>query len=536
MLSNIMGLPVFPTQIITTIILAVLSTFKWKRYIKDVNSDLLIKNYLPISFGISAIIFLIAFFSKIINWTAGDGAFHASVIKDILLSKSIPISLQRGDGNYAFYPKLFHFFTAFFTKLTGFEIIQTMKIIPILIIVMSSLGIYSLCRELEIEKSTSVLAFMITFAIWKHHYPLIWMGYSQLTAFLFIISAILILIKKQSRRVPILALFMLVSLFFSHQRHFLYVVPIVTWLTARYKFGMSVSKSVLAWLYSFFGIFLILWLTGNVRPVPYPVYLGWFIKNQQLQGEQIILWNVGLLGILGLLIFALQNEKRYELPALMTFSWLLMGVLIDSGIFRIESLGDNRMYAILYIPLSILSSLVLEKIISNVIQKKRFFYITTFNLFLIFAFFLTNAYINATTTLSWAMSPDDYFAMKSLSEKKGITINLDPTGQWIYPISGMAITNPRGMTHLFNESEMRTIIEDPNSFKSLDLISGLKEQYEEVYVFISSVSINRPGYWIFMERYPYLDIEGFNSQNFEITYKKIDTTIIRFKGRFGDGI
>jgi hypothetical protein len=528
MVSNFMMIPVVLSQIIASAVLLFSSKSKLRWYLKRGSLDILINNSPLIVFGTLVTIVFLSFFSKIIIWTAGDGAFHASVIKDILMRKSIPISLIRSDGNYPFYPKLFHFFTAFFTELTGVEIIQAMKIIPIIIVVMTSLGVYALCRELEIEKSTSVLAFIITFAIWKHHYPLVWMGYPQLTAFLFIISAILVLIKEQSKRIPILTFFIFISLFFSHQRHFLYIVPIATWLIARYKFRLSVLNSLILWLYSFFGIFLTLWLSGNVRPIPYPVYLGWLLNSPQLQLEQIILWNVGLFGILGLLIFLTKNEKIYELPAVMLISWLLMGMLIDSGIYRIQTLGDNRMYAILYIPFSIFSAVALEKIISNVRQKKRFFYITSFNIFLIFAFILTNAYINTTTTLSWAMSYDDYFAMKSLSEKKGITINLDPTGQWIYPLSGMPLTNPRGMAHLLNENEIKTIIGDPNSVKSLNLINSLKEQFGDVYMFVSSVSINRPGYWIFMERYPEVDINKFKLTNYELVFADNAARIYKF--------
>jgi hypothetical protein len=531
MVADITGGYVFVFQSITSGILVIVSLSSLKRFLKQTKIGHLKENLPVVIFGILASITLLLFFSKIIIWTAGDGAFHASIIRDIAQGRFVPISIDKGAG-YAFYPKLFHFYSVFFVSLTGLDIISVMKIIPIIIVTMTSFGVYSLSKEIGLEEMAPALAFMITFAIWKHHYPLMWMGYPQLTAFLFILSVTLSLLVEQKKNIPLLSLFLTVALFFSHQRHFLYVIPVAVWLIVRHRYKLSLKLTFLSYLYTFVGIFFMLWALGNTGIARLPVYVGWLITTPQLQKDQAVLWNVGLLAVFGLVIFALQKDKKFELPAVMLFSWFFMGMLIDSAVFRVQNIGDNRMYAILYIPVSIFSALTIEKAASIIGQKKKFFYIASLNIFLIFSLLLTNAFINTTTTLSWGMSSEDYHAMKSLTGKAGIAINLDPTGQWIYPISGMETINPKPYPmqryQLLNESEIETILQDPDSDGSVKLLNKLKDEYGDVYLFISSITVKRPGYWIFMERYPKVDIGSFTSRNYEVVYENDGATIVRY--------
>jgi hypothetical protein len=146
---------------------------------------------------------------------------------------------------------------------------------------------------------------------------------------------------------------------------------------------------------------------------------------------------------------------------------------------------------------------------------------------LVFGLLLNNAFVNTSTRIDWALSSADYDALIFLNEKNGIVVNVDNTGAWAYPISGLNVTNPRVGLQLIERSEL---IQNPNSEVSLEMLDELKKKNQEVFIFISSVSVNRPGYWIFMERYPVVDVKNFEYPNYELVYERENAFVFRFRG------
>jgi hypothetical protein len=465
-------------------------------------------------FGSLVTLVLVYYFSQIIIWTAGDGTFHSSVIRLIVEGEKVPVRLIPG-GDYTHYPKGFHFYVAFYLKFLKFDIIQAMKILPILVVVMVYFGIYALIQELNFPRNLAVFAFMTSFAFWKHFYPLIWMGYPQLTADFFIVTLILSMFLESQNGYPKLSIFILTILYFIHPRHFLYSVPVLIWILISKFHGLSFRSFFLSFFTSFGMLSLLLIVFGKIGSPHYPAYITKLATGVESLTGFMFIWNIGLLAIVGI-YFSLQRRSPGDWLLLMIFfSWLFMAFLIDSSIFRID-IPDKRSYSKLFIPLSFFTASFLYRLTIPLKDKIKV-YLVAVNTFLIFFLLITSAFINA-PILGWVMTESDYIAMRSLEGKTGITINADPTGRWIYPITGLKVTNLRGIT-LLNDSELKQIINSPNSEETFRIMDGLKKRYGRVYIFISQRTLEKPGYFMFDLSYPKIHVEEFlKSQRYEVAY------------------
>jgi len=530
MLASIFGVSIFNFQFLIAGVLLLKIFLIIKKHGFQINASFIKEDWVILVIGVTTTFAFILFFSNIIIYTwAGDGAFHSSVIRSILEGEKIPIKFIPSGGDYSNYPKLFHFYSYFFVKMLGEDIVVVIKLIPIIIVQLTSLGIYALTREIGLNKTISSLAFVTSFAVWKHNYPLIWMGYPQLTAYLIILAIIVALLLDKPDKIPYTGIFLIFTLYFIHQRHFLYVIPIVVWVVTREYLNFSKIKASLLSLSSIMLSVIAIWLLKQKITIKFPLYLTWIINTPTLRAQQAYLWNIGLLGIIGFFVFSFKSKKIYELPTIMLFSWFLIGALLDSCILCLQTLGDNRMYSILYIPLAIFSALLIEGIINQIKLKKTFYYVYSINAFLIFSLLLSTTFINTTTRLSWAMDADDYQLMTSLKGKRGITVNLDPTGKWIYPITGMEVTNPIGRPHILNNSQIETIIKNPTSQETIRIFDSLQKEYGNVYVFISTISVKRPGYWLFTEGYPKIKIDAFTSDIYETVNNGGESILLKYR-------
>jgi hypothetical protein len=519
MIGNVIEIDFFILPVVSTLLIILLFV---NNYIKKASNNLhetlgnIKENHAIYIFGVLATLVLVYLFSQIVMWTAGDGTFHSSVIRLIVEGEKTPVKLFPPGGNYENYPKGFHFYSAFFVKLFRFNVVQTMKTIPILITVITSLGIFSLTRELNFPEPLPALAFMVSFAFWKHFYPLVWMGYAQLTADFFLVALILIVFLELKMESLKLSFFIFSILYLIHPRHFLYSIPVLIWLLVNRYHRASFRNTFLTFLSSFGLLFLILFVLGKIGTPQYPEYITKLITGVESLNGFLFLWNIGFLAIFGIYFSLRQKNQGDWLLLTIFFSWLLMALMIDSRIFRID-IPDKRSYSKLFIPVSFFASSFLYRLTIPLKEKIKV-YLVAVNTFLIFFLLITSAFINA-PILGWVMAESDYNAMKSLQGKTGIAINVDPTGRWIYPLTGVKVTNPRAMNPVLNDSELKQIINFPNSEETFKIMEGFKKIYGPVYIFISQQTIRKSGYLMFGLNYPEIDFEEFIASNrYKVVY------------------
>jgi hypothetical protein len=523
-ISSVIGIESFIYQLIVVAIIALGSIIKFRK--KQIKSIHLIKPIVDqikeykIIFFFSALaaLILVYFFSQIAMWTAGDGTFHSTIIRMINEGEKIPINLISPGGNFDQYPKGFHFYLAFFTKLFGFDVIRAMKILPILILILISTGIFAIVDELNFPKPMPSYAFMISFALWKHFYPLIWMGYPQLTADFFIVVLILAMILESKKGYPKYSFFIFLMLYLIHPRHFLYTLPIISWMLISKSLKPSLRNLYLAMGFSFGLISLILIILARLSFPGYPAYITRLLTGVESLSEFVFIWNIGLLAIFGIYFSLKQRSQEDLLLILIFFSWLFMAMLIDTSTFRID-IPDKRSYSKLFIPISMFTASLFYKLTNSLRRKKISYYLVAINTFLIFFLLISSAFINA-PILGWIMSENDYFAIKSLEGKSGIAINVDPTGRWIYPLVGMKVTNPRAMAQILNNSDLEKLILHPNSEETARIMDDLKS-YGDVYIFISERTLKKPGYFLFDLTYPSVNVEELkNSERYKVIYNE----------------
>jgi len=479
-------------------------------------------------FGALAALLLLYLFSQIIMWTAGDGTFHSSVIRLIVEGEKVPLRFtpKSGEG-YAFYPKLFHYYVAFLVNFFGSDIIQTMKIIPILIVMMISFAIYAIAKELDLTDPIPLFAFMVSFALWKHLYPLIWMGYAQLSADFFLTALIISLYLESKSGFRGYSVFLFIFLYLSHPRHFLYSIPLVVWILISKIQGPTFRNFILSLLISIGAISLLLIILGRLGFPHYPAYITRLATGVESPIEFMFLWNLGLLFIFGAYISIIRRTPEDWLLLLIFFSWLSIALLIDSSIFRID-IPDKRSYSKLFIPVSIFTAIFFNKVTPGIRNRVKI-YLVGADTFLLFSFLIISAFINA-PLLGWVMAEADYNAMKTLEGKTGICVNVDPTGRWVYPVAGVKVTNSRG-AKILNNSELEQLIWHPSSTETYRLLDNLKDQYGSVYIFISKRTREHPGYLLFGLTYPEINEREFiESERYSIIYDE-GALILQYKSK-----
>ncbi|MHA2326728.1 MAG: DUF6541 family protein, partial [Promethearchaeota archaeon] len=503
MIGQITGFDFFVLPAVFTGLLILVSLRSYQQNISknflEINKDLK-ENRIIYLFGLLTTFVLVYFFSQIIMWTAGDGTFHSSVIRLIVEGEKIPISLNPTNGGYVYYPKGFHFYAAFFVRLFGLDVIEGIKIIPILIVVMISFAIFAITKELNFAKPIPTYAFMISFTLWKHFYPLIWMGYPQITADFFIVTLILTLILELKNKNPRFFVFLFTILYLIHPRHFLYSIPVLLWMIIAKAKGSSFRNFSLSFLLSFGIISLFLIILGKVGIPHFPAYIYNLGTGVESFRGFIFIWNIGFFAVFGIYLSSKRRGSNDLLILMMFFSWIILALLIDSSTFRLANILNKRVYSKLFIPVSIFTAYFLERMTFNIRSKFKVRFVAV-DTFLIFLLLITSAFVNA-PILGWAMAESDYSAMKSLNGKTGIVINLDPTGRWVYPLTGLTVSNPRVIEQMLNDSELEQIISSPTSKETNRIMDYLKKDHGSVYIFMSQRTRENPGYLLFDLSYP----------------------------------
>ncbi|MFZ3147616.1 MAG: hypothetical protein WA137_01095 [Methanothrix sp.] len=166
-------------------------------------------------------------------------------------------------------------------------------------------------------------------------------------------------------------------------------------------------------------------------------------------------------------------------------------LLADTGPLRFVGSADRLLLG-LYLPLSLLAASALSKM-DGAVPKVR----AGFMLVLILCGALGMGAVFYSYTGSWVITQEDYNAITWLGEQNysdALFINLDETGAWVYPLTGMHVAGPRiwAAAAPFDWSLTQKIIADPGSS---EVREALKNQaYARSLIYISNVSLSRPGH------------------------------------------
>ena len=473
------------------------------------------EDWTALAIGSFYLLLCLFFFDRIIIWMGGDALAHAEIIRMLLDGKTVPVSVPPLGSYWEYYPKGFHFFSYPWAR--AFPILDVLRTIPILITAVTPLLLYSIAREMG-RREEAIYAFILACFVFPAHYSyLIWAGYPSVTAEMLLVAALLsVLVEK--RLLPIL----LLGVLFSHGRLlalacgvlllWMAVTPLSRYrLTTRACYAALVTVACIT-----VGI-----AAGLAISAHRPEFLISIITNQNLAGEYAARWFPAFLALFGAVI-AFSRRDRIDLLAL---SWAgsvaLIVLLADTGPVSFVGSADRLLLG-LYLPLSLLAASVLSKMDVAGPRVRA-----GFMLVLLFSGALGMGAVFHSYEGSWAIPQEDYKAIMWLGEQNysdALCINLDETGGWVYPLTGMQVAYPRTMTEAmapFDWNLKQKIITDPGS---LDAIKALRRSgYNRSLIYISNVSLSRPGYVPpfaeYLGVYPAVNL-SFPEESYDLIYSR----------------
>jgi len=116
--------------------------------------------------------------------------------------------------------------------------------------------------------------------------------------------------------------------------------------------------------------------------------------------------------------------------------------------------------------------------------------------------------------------------------ENAICINLDTVGRWIYPLTGIPVSNPRSVPRPDITREGQ-VIGNPNDPKTLEMLYNDSMRYEHVLLYVSNVTNTRPGhkppFSRFNEHYPNVNVSNFNATFYDLVYARDDAYVFEYK-------
>jgi hypothetical protein len=518
LVANYLSLSVFYTQAII-ILIFLFNSFRNIPYYRPIlkrEEKFLIFLSAAITLG------LLTYFSKIIIWSEGDGVFHGALIKDLLSGLKLPTPLNV-NSDWFHYPKALHFYLAFYSWTFGFGVLNSIKIIPLLFLFYGSIGIYALSVEAGFDERIGFFSSVVSWMTYQKYFPLVFTLLPSLSSELILLSIGILALNKNSGWKTML--YLLVFQYLLHARYLALAIPFLVW-------KLMIKQNVKPGIRGFVGFGASLFIIGIVALVtsrlsqPNPQsYFSTLSESLNLVGSQLItIWLFYILAFMGILITIIKRDIKNEFLFLWLSSWFIIIFLMAIRVLN-ASLTVNRAHQILYLPLSLFGGITL-----NGWNKRIKLSILTIFVIPIFIFIMFNTFFNL-HNFGWEMPDSDYAGIKSLEGKNGICLNIDPTGEWIYPISGMRITNPRGLPPILNETQRGEIVFSPESNGSIKILQSVEEKYGEVYIFISQKSSETPGYSLFENFFPVVDMKKFrDSDIYELFYEENGSVVFRYKG------
>jgi hypothetical protein len=450
----------------------------------------------------------VLFFDRLVMWMGGDAVAHAAMVRMLLEGQTLPVGLPWLESYWEYYPKGFHYYAYLWAK--GFPILDVIQTVPVVITAVTPLLLYSLGREMK-QDASSVYAFVLACFVFPAHCSyLIWGGYPSAAAEMLLVAAVLAAVVK---RWALLAL--LPGILLTHTRLLALAIGVLLcWgLAERLRRHLTaLHLSIIFW-----GL---LALVAVYLSFHRPEYLVSVFSDRGLASDFVARWYPTLLALFGGAIAIVRREQLDRLALAWAGAVILIVLLADSGPLRFVGSAD-RLLMVLYLPLSLLAALALCRMDGGDTRMKA-----AFMMVLIALGSASMCTIFCSYAGAWGMPQEDYDAIMWLSGQNlsdAVCINLDETGAWVYSLTGIGVANPRmgpGASP-FDRDLIPKIIADPGS---LDVTGALGSFGQTRYlIYISSVSISRPGYVPpfaeYSQIYPVVNM-SYPEDSYDLIYQK----------------
>jgi len=418
----------------------------------------------------------------------GDSVVHATIIRKLIDGQTVAVSLPPLGSYWEYYPKGFHFYASLWAR--TFPILDAVRTIPLLITTLTPLLLYSIVRELG-RKDEALFAFALACFTFPAHYSyLIWGGYPSLAAEMLLVAMLLAIFVEKRSPVdwphnlpallqPILShaliLVLILGILFTHARLIVLICGVLlAWL------AVTRFRRYLAYILVSFAVLII--AACIVLSVHKPVFLISILAHQNLAEEYAARWYPAFLSLFGAIIALARRDNLDRLAWAWAVAIIIMTLLADIGLLESVASAD-RVLLVLYLPLSLLAAFALVKMEGTDRQI-----IAGFLLILLLSGTIAMGTVFQSYTGSWAIPKEDYEAIMWLGTQNysdAICINLDQTGSWIYPLTGIEVANP-------SLKLIKKIAADPGSIEVAEALQRLN--YTRNLIYISNVSLSRPGY------------------------------------------
>lgn len=473
------------------------------------------EDWIVLCIGSLYLLVCLLFFDRIIMWMGGDAVAHASIIRMLLNGNGVPIGIPPFGSYWEYYPKGFHLYSYLWARL--FPILNVIQVIPVLVTAVTPALIYSIVRELA-EKNDAVYAFILACFVFPAHYSyLVWAGYPSAAAEMLLAAALLAALADR-RILPIL----LLGILFTHARLLAVICGVLLgWLS------LTRLSRYLPYILASFAALV---TAAFVVHLAYrPEFLISVATSQEIASEYAARWYPAFISLFGAVIALSRRGRLDRLAMAWAGTLVLLTLLADIGILKFIATAD-RMLLELYMPLSLLAASALSRM-EGFAPKIR----AGFMLVLFLSGAVAMGAIFYSYAGSWAIPQEDYKAIMWLGEQNytdAICINVDETGAWIYPFTGIQVANPRvvpSQDKYYNRKFISKIIANPDSKRVVETIG--KSEYENNIVYISSITVNRPGYVPpfadFKSAYPNADL-NFSKKYYDLIYDK-GPLVFKFK-------
>jgi hypothetical protein len=409
---------------------------------------------------------------------AGDAVAHAEMMRMLIDGQTLPIKLPMLGNYWEYYPKGFHYYAYFWTK--AFPLIDVVQTVPVVINAFAPLLLYSILREMRQDSASSYAFLLSSFAFSTHYSYLIWGGYPSAAAEMLLVAAVLASVLNM--RILLLALSL--GMLFSHPRIMALGIGFLLfwWLEEKLRERLRPGHLyMMAW-----GL---LFLVAACISLHRPEYLISVFSDQDLASQFVARWYPSLLALFGAAIAAIRGKILDRMALVWLGSWIIAVLMADSGLLSFLGTTDRLMLS-LYLPLSILAALALERMDGSDVRI-----IASFLLVLIAVGAASMGLVLYSYAGSWGLPQEDYNATMWLSGQNlcdAVCLNVDEIGAWIYPLTGITTSNPRISATGFAYGLSERIRTDPGNSTAIGELRSIGHQ--NILIYVSSVSILRPGH------------------------------------------
>lgn len=460
------------------------------------------------------------FMDRIVIWMGGDALAHAELIRMLLDGRSVPVSIPPMGSYWEYYPKGFHFFAYPWARVA--YILDVLRAVPILLTTVTPMLLYSAVREMG-RRNDAIYALILSCFVFPAHYSnLIWAGYPTIAAEMLLVAAVLATLVDK-RILPII----LLGLLFAHGRMIILAGAVfLVWQSgSRFKYHRRSFGAGLG--------FMVLLMAGYLVFFGHsPEFLISVFTKQSMTAEYAARWYPAFLSLFGAAIAILRREEMDRLALSWSGAVILVVLLADSSPLGFVGSADRQLLG-LYLPLSLLAAFALSSMVEGVFIKRAR---VGFILILLICGTSGMVAVYSSYAHSWAIPKEDFQAITWLGEQDHqdtFCINLDETGAWIYPLTGIMVAKSRFLEAgaPFDQALISKIIVDPGSREVTEALGRMGCNRSLIY--ISNVSLSRPGYIPpfadYLGAFPELNL-NYTEDSYELIYSR-GARIYEFSGK-----